>query len=176
MTKTKYRNDSLPIKTWLIRLCIIVGVVFVALYCYKWYQVKSEEEYLNSYLVSTNTINMEMNDISEISNVLSETPSYYFIYISYVKDESVYNLEKELKPLIDDYDLHNNFYFINVTDIKEKNTNYINDIAKELNIEADKIKNVPVILYFKDGELVQDGAYSAKEFEQLLQNQDVRSM
>ncbi len=173
MAKVKYGNDSLTLKKILITLGVIVGIIFLGLYFYKWYQVKSEEEYLKSYLVSTNTISLEMNDINEINAVLSETPSDYFVYISYTKDKDTYNLEQDLKPLIDKYNINNSFYYINVTDIKETNKNYTLDIAEALNIKNEKIKNVPVIFYFKDGKLIQDGVYNAKEFEELLKTQEL---
>ena len=96
-SKIKYKSQSA--KKYLIGLCIILAIIFLALYFYKWHTVLEQEKYYNSYLISTNTISLEMNDIKEISSVLSETPSYYFLYISYTSSEDVYNLETELKPL-----------------------------------------------------------------------------
>lgn len=177
MANTNYKNKSQPVQNrGLIILFVVIGAVLVLLYCYKWHQVRNEEKYLTSYLVSTNTISLEMNEIDEIDSVLLETPSYYFVYISYTKDESVYNLEKKLKPLIDEYDLQNNFYYINVTDIKENNKNYKADIAKKLNVDSSKINEVPVILYFKDSKLVKDSITNAKDFEKLLKDeQDIEA-
>ena len=176
MAKTKYKNKSLPTRQWAITLLIGILIIFGILYIYKWHQVKEQEKYINSYLISSNTISMEMNDINEIDAVLSETANYYFVYIGYTNDEAVYNLEKSLKPVIDKYDLHNNFYYLNVTDIKENNKNYLSEIANKLNIDQNKIKKIPVILYFKDGTLIQDGIYNAKEFEELIQDQDINLM
>lgn len=173
MAKVKYGNDSHTLKRFLIILSMIIGIIFLGLYFYKWHQVKSEEEYLKSYLVSTNTISLEMNDINEIKAVLSETPSDYFVYISYTKDKNIYSLEKDLKPLIDKYNINNNFYYIDVTNIKETNHNYKKDIAKALNIKSEQIEKVPAILYFKDGILIQDGIYTSQDFEKLLEEQDV---
>ncbi len=171
MAKTKYKKKATPIKKWLVTFCVIIGVLLVAWYFYKWHQVSVQEKYLNSYLVSSGTINLEMNDISEINSVLMETSNYYFVYIGYTEDEKVYNLEKKLKPLIDEYDLQSNFYYINVTDIMKKNKNYKMDIAYELNIADDEIDKVPVILYFKDGHLIQGGITTAEEFENLLKKE-----
>ena len=103
--KIKYKSQTL--KKYFIGLCIILAIIFLALYFHKWDTVKEQEKYYNSYLISTNTISLEMTDIDEINAVLSETPSYYFLYISYTNDEDVYNLETELKPLIDEYHLQN---------------------------------------------------------------------
>ena len=172
--KIKYRNQTA--KKYFIGLCIILAIIFLALYFYKWNSVLEQEKYYNSYLIETNTISLEMNDIDEISSVLSETPSYYFLYISYTNDEDVYNLEEDLKPLIDEYQLQNNFYFLNVTDFKDTNKDYKDDIAKELGIDASIISDVPIILYFKDGELATtEGIFTAEEFQDLLEMQDIKS-
>ncbi len=173
MASSKYKNKN-QTKRGVIILCVILAIIFCILYFYKWYQIKEQEKYLNSYLISSNTISQEMTDIDEISSVLSETGNYYFVYISYTKDKNIYQFEKDLKPLIDKYDLHNNFYYINVTDIKEKNKDYLKDIATELNI--DKIAKAPVILYFNDGKLVEDNIYTIKDFKNLLTEENINEM
>ncbi len=53
----------------------------------------------------------------------------------------------------------------------KKNKNYKMDIAYELNIADDEIDTVPVILYFKDGNLIQGGITTAEEFENLLKKE-----
>lgn len=162
------------------RNLIIIGsillIIFLVLYFFKWHQVNEKAKYLNSYLLTSKTISQEMNDLSEIDNVLLETPDYYFVYISYTEDKKVYNNEKKLKPLIEEYDLQDKFYFINVTDIKKNNANYLEDIASKLNINKSKIPKVPIILYFKDNTLVGDGVYNAKDFEKLLEENDIKSL
>lgn len=155
-------------------LLIIIGIVFLFLYINKWQEVKELEKYLNSYLIETNTISLEMTDIDEINNVLSEAPSYYFVYISYTKDKDVHKLEEKLKPLIDEYHLQNYFYFINVTDIKDTNKDYLDDIASELNLSTD-IKDIPTILYFKDGSFISS-VDNAKDFEELLKKENISAM
>ena len=89
-TKIKYKNQN--VKKYFVGLCIILAIIFLALYFYKWHTVREQEKYINSYLISTNTISLEMNDINEISSVLSETPNYYFLYISYTGDCQVGSL------------------------------------------------------------------------------------
>jgi len=175
MAKAKYKNKALSYKNYLLGFSVIIGIIFIILYINKWHQVREQEKYLNSYLMSNNSISLEITDINAIDSVLSETPNYYFVYISYTKDKDIYNLEKDLKPLIDDYDLQNNFYFINVTNIKNNNNNYKKDIAKELKIDSNNIKNIPVILYFKNGELINT-VNNSKDFENLLKEQNIRTM
>ena len=50
------------------------------------------------------------------------------------------------------------------------------DIALALDIDEDIISKVPIILYFKDGELATThGIFTASEFQDLLENQDIKS-
>lgn len=167
------KTDSL--KKYIIMLIIVLGIIFLFLYFYKWYEVKQDEKYLQSYLMETNTINLEMNETKEIHQVLSETANYYFIYISYTEDKNIYEFEKKLKPLIDEYDIQNNFYYLNITDIKKTNKNYKKDIAKELNVDETDISKIPSILYFKDNKLVKSGISTAKDFENLLEKENVKT-
>lgn len=172
--KMKYKNKT--VKKYFVGLCIILAIIFLALYFYKWYSVLKQEKYYNSYLISTNTINFEFTDINEIQEVLAETANFYFLYISYTEDETVYNFEKELKPLIDEYQIQENFYFLNVTHLKDTDTDYKKDIAGELQIDEDIISDIPVILYFKDGNLVTtNGIHTVQEFADLLDTQDIKS-
>ena len=147
MAKNQTKSVS---KTVYIVTFGIIALVLLGFYIHSWKVVKEEEKYMNSYLISTNTVSLEMNDISQMRTVLSETPSYYFVYIGFRKDKSVYNLEEKLQPLITEYSLQNCFYYLDVTDIKDKNKDYKQDIANELNISSDDITKVPIILYFKD--------------------------
>lgn len=177
MASTRNKNKSLSMKNYLVACLLILGIVFVVLYFYKWHQVKEEEKYLNSYLISTNTISFELNDIKDINNVLSETSNNYFVYISYTKDKNIYKLEQDLKPLIDEYNIQNYFYFINVTDIKEEknNSDYKLQIAEELNVSKNELNKIPVILYFKDGKLIKS-VTNAKDFKKLLEEQNIKTM
>jgi len=169
MTKQKQNFNTFPKKNYLIGCLIVIFILLLGLYFFKWGQVKEDAKYLKSYLVDTRTINLEMNDLEEIEDVLLESPNSYFIYISYTKNEKIYNFEKELKPLIDDYNLADNFYFINVTDIKDKNKNYKEDIENKLKIPNGTIKEVPAILYFTDGKLeTKEAIYTINDFKAFL--------
>lgn len=177
MNKKKYKNNYNPTKNYIAALLIILGVILLGVYIYKWHCVKEDEKYLDSYLVSTNTINLQMISLDEIEAVLSEPPTSYFVYISFTKSKANYNYEKELKPIIMEYNLQNNFYFMNVTNIRKKNSNYIKELEAKLNIDDGTIKDVPVILYFKDNKLESpNGIYNAQEFKELLESKNFKSM
>ena len=165
MAKKKYKKN-IPVKNYLITIILIAIIIFLAFYIFEWYKVKTIEKYGTSYLISTKTINMEINDYEEIEPVFMETPSDYYVLINYLNDKDTYKLETSLKNIIDKYDINDLFYYINVTDLKENDDNYLVTLNKALKLNDD-IKTVPVILFYHEGRLVEK-IYSAKDFEKVL--------
>ncbi len=172
----KKKNNTVPAKNYVLAFVLSLFAIFLAFYIFSWYDVYKEKKYNESYLIRTNTISLEVNDIEEIENTFTEAPNEYFVYIGYRNDEEIYKLEKKLKTIIDRYNINDNFYYIDVTDLKGK-VDYIEKLNTALKLTNEKIKTVPTILYFKDGILVKDGIVKSKEnqmiasedFEQLLQ-------
>lgn len=149
-TKTKKRNkhnNFFSVKHYLFVFLGIALLILLAWYIASWYKVKKEERLMTSYLVTTNTISLETDEISEIAQMLKELPSEYFIYISRTNDEEIYKLEKKLKKIITEYEIQDTFYYINVTG--ENNAiSKLNDV-----FNTTEITNIPCILYFKDNVL-----------------------
>ena len=83
-------------------------------------------------------------------NLINAIFYFYFVYISYTNDEKVYSFEKKLKKLIDNYNLKDEFYFVNVTNIKD-DENFYKEINNTFNTKL--INNIPCILHFKNNEL-----------------------
>lgn len=170
MAKKKSKKD---IRSWKnIVYSILIGIIIILLiwYAYSWHVVKNQEKYINSYLISSNTINLEINDISEIVQVLRESPSEYFVLVSYTGDEKVFNLEKKLKTIIDNYNLKDEIYYVNITSIKDDD-NFYEEINEAFNTKL--ISSVPTILYFKNNELEKvipsnGNAKMINEFEKVL--------
>lgn len=148
MPKTK-KNKNIPMKNYYMVIFIFLAVILVTLYVFKMYEVKKAEKYQESYLISTETINLEINDLKEIDQVFMEAPESYFVYIGYTKDEDVYKLEKELKPIIEEYGLKDVFYYIDATNLKSEE-NYIDKLNNSLNLNKDKIDHIPTIIYFNN--------------------------
>ena len=154
---------------------VVVAVIFLililgSLYLYKWYDVYTEEQVSTSYLMKTKTLVYEVKDLSEIEAVFSETPNEYFVYVSYTGSEDVYNLEEELKPIIEEYKLKDYIYYINVTDMMKKD-NYLDELNKALGLEENKITQVPTIIFFKDG-VVEDDSIITREDSNIMQAGD----
>lgn len=153
---------------------ILFGGILLTYYIFAWYNVKHEEKLSNSYLITSNTINTSINSVEDFKHILQEIPSSYFVYLSYTNDEYVYDLEKDLKVIIDKYNLNDIFYYINLTDLKMKDEELIKYLRESLEIE--NIDNVPAILYVASGEIkdaiILDGIKNTKlkasDLEQLL--------
>ena len=82
-------------------------------------------------------------------------------------------MEKGLKDLINEYSLNDSMYYLNVTEIKDKE-GYLDDINKALNLEDKKVTTTPTIIYYKDGKVVDiierndDNIMNVGDFQKLL--------
>lgn len=154
---------------------IIIGVliilVLVGIYIYFWQNARNEEKLSTSYLLSSGTISLEIKNLDEVSQILSESPTEYFVLITYTGNEDAYNLEEGIKPIIDDYKLSDSFYYLNIESIMEED-NYLTRLNNAFN--TNKITTVPIILYFKNGVLVDtvtrddSNIINAGDFQKLL--------
>ena len=117
MPKAK-KVKNIPVRNYYMVIFIIIAVILLTLYVFKMYEVKKAEKYQESYLITSETVSLEINDLNEINQVFMEAPETYFVYIGYTKDENVYNLEKDLKPVIEEYGLKDVFYYIDATNLK----------------------------------------------------------
>lgn len=152
VTKAPKEPKQISSKTALIVVIVLLVIVGLAVYLYKWYDVKKEEKLMNSYLLTTDTISLEIKNLEEIPQIFSEAPTEYFVLINYTGNDASYNLEEGLKSIIDNYKLSDQFYYLNVTNIIEED-NYLARLNSAFN--TDKITAVPTILYYKNNELVE---------------------
>lgn len=150
MAKKKNKKNNINFKKLFYFILGFLLIIFLIWYIISWKNVKQEEKLMNSYLITSNTLSVEIKDLSETVQVLKESPSEYFVYISYTNDEKIFNFEKKLKKLIDNYNLKDEFYFVNVTNIKD-DENFYSEINDTFNTKL--INNIPCILHFKNNEL-----------------------
>ena len=86
---------------------------------------------------------------NELASILTEMNSDTLLYISYVNDKDVYNLEKKIRKVLKNNELEDNFFFVDAT-------NYINDskivtnLTSTLNIASNESVVLPAIVYFKN--------------------------
>lgn len=153
MTEIKKNERYVPIKNYVIALFVVCAIILLTWYGFAWYKVFKENKVSTSYLVKEKIISNEIKSLDEVADIFSEVPESYYVYISYTGSEEVYNMERDLKDIIKEYNLNDSIYYLNVTDIKD-NENYIEDINASLNLESKKITQVPTIIYYNNGEVV----------------------
>lgn len=170
----KEKSKSIVVTNTIKAILVLLLIVGLALYFKEWKKVKNEEKYINSYLIETNTVSLQLNSLKEYTQIKEEMPEEYFILISYTKDTNVYKLETKLKTIIDNYSLQNIFYYLDATDLVN------DDYYKELStaFETDTIRNIPAIIYVKDYKVEKvisgdkDKLFSATDFENLLKDNE----
>ena len=100
MAKKKSKKNNINFKKIFYFILGFLLIIFLIWYIISWKNVKQEEKLMNSYLITSNTLSVEIKDLSETIQVLKESPSEYFVYISYTNDEKIFNFEKKLKKVI----------------------------------------------------------------------------
>ncbi len=153
MSNRKKSEAFVPVKNYIVAAFIIIAIIFLTWYGFAWYNVFKENKVATSYLVKEKVISNEIKSLDEVEAVFTEAPTSYYIYVSYTGSEDIYNMEKELRSLIVDYNLNDSIYFLNVTTIKEEE-NYIEKLNNALKLKEKKITKVPTIIYYKDGKAV----------------------
>ena len=133
--------------------------------------MREEKKLSTSYLLSSGTISLEIKNLDEVNQILSEPPTEYFVLITYTGNEDTYDLETGIKPIIDDYKLSDSFYYLNIESIMDSD-NYLTRLNNAFN--TSEITTVPIILYYRDGQLVDtvtrddDNVINAGDFQKLL--------
>lgn len=164
------KKRLVPFKNYVLAALMFFGVIFLVVYSFMWYNVKNETRLLESYLIKSNTTSLVLNELEDMDIIFEEAPTDFFLFISYRKNQETFNLEKGLKPLIDKYNLNHNFYYFDVTDLKEE-TNFLKNLNEKLEIN---IKNIPALIYFKNNEVVEileskdNSTFNKSDFNNLL--------
>ena len=168
----KKSTKKISAKNYVYSFLILVGGILLAWYFFSWYQVKKEERLMTSYLVKTSTVESSITDLVSLNQFITEAPSSYFIFIGYTNDQKVYSYEKDLKVLIDKYKLNDIFYYVDITNMMNANSNYIEELNHVLQIN---LESVPAIIYVNEGSInKKDILYnlSVKDFKKLLNKYD----
>lgn len=180
--KTEKNTENKLTQEKLNQICLIIGVVvliavLVIFYFYRVRDARKAERMSESYLLSNQTISLEIKNLEEVDQILTEAPSEYFVLISYTKNQDTYELEKGLKTIIDNYALNDKFYYLDVTSIKDED-NYLERINNAF--DTNLITRVPIILYYKENKLVDvalrddNNPINAGDFQKLLDIYDIQ--
>ena len=169
--EVKGAKSFLTSKNFLIIIGIALLLILVIFYIYRVNKANETEKYSTSYLVETGTVSLEIKNLDEVKQILAESPTEYFVLITYTGNKDTYKLESGLKTIIDKYKLSDSFYYINVKDMLNED-NYLTRLNNAF--ETDKITKVPTILYYKDGKIKSivkrndNNVINASDFQKLL--------
>ena len=148
---------------------VVMGVILIALVLASIFGLIGPKDYSKSYLVEEK-VAKELN-CNEIEEVTKKNQS--FILFTNFNSEEEYNLEKELKDIITEYHLENDFYVLAQTDTCGSIDEPTSDLRMALKV-AEDIKTMPTIFYYEDGELIDfikradENPMQAADFMQLL--------
>lgn len=169
--KDKSLKDFFTSKNIIIIITIFICLIIIGIFIYNIQKNKETNELTKSYLLESGAVSLEIKNLDEVNQILTEAPTEYFILITYLNDEKNNELETGLKPIIDKYKLNDSFYYLNIDNIKDED-NYLTRLNNTFN--TDKIKKVPIILYYRDGKIVDtvsrydDNTINASDFQKLL--------
>lgn len=169
--KENVKKKEYSTKDIIIALLIIIIIILLGIYIFKLRSNRNKNNMANSYLLSTGTVNLVIDDLDDVNQTLSEAPTEYFVLITYTNDENTYNLETGIKKIIDDYKLNTSFFYLNIKDYME-DKDYLQKLNNVFN--TDKITKVPIILYYRNGSLIDtvkrddNNVINAGDFQRLL--------
>jgi len=163
---------------YIVLLIAIVGLFLVCFCLYLIVNSINNHNANSSYLVRKKLVTKSYKIEEDLTELKNNTGSY-FVYISYTGDEDIYDLEKELKPLIKQYKLKDKFYYVNIDSLKD-DTNKVSAVNELLGLNDVTISKVPTIYYVNNGTVNQgsiitrldDNLMEAADFQQLLDIND----
>lgn len=163
----KDNKRVVPKKNYLYLLIMIVMVVIVTFVIVdiseKHQARKLDKSYLYEYVNEVT--------VDEVKNILTEPSSEMFILVTKVNDENVYNFEKDIKKVIKNRDIRDNFIYIDYTDNED-------DLESLNKVLGSEISSLPAIIYYKNGQVVtsidsSERMINAGDYEQLLDSYEV---
>lgn len=146
LNKTNQKR-SIPICNYVGAFVILIIIILLGLYALKWYDIKQTEKYRTSYLIDSDSVSLKINNQDELKQVFVEAPESYFIYFGFRNNVEVYQLEKNLKPIIQKYNLKDIFYYVDITDMMNK-PDYLDELNRIFKLKKPRLKKVPAIIYF----------------------------
>ena len=167
-------KKKVSLKNYILVSLIICSTIFLTLGSCKLYNLYLTQKYETSYLLKNKIITQKLNDIEKLKDIIGNEKT--FILISKINDEDIYDLEKDLKDIINHYNLKNNFYYLDGTNFTVNDLKEINEI---LNLKNKEIKKLPTIIYI-DKELTDaiiredENIINAGDFEQLLDIYEIK--
>ena len=137
------QSTNKPVNKKIDYQMILITVIALLIIIFAFIKISGcfdNKDYSKSYLLKNKIITNEI-DSNNINNIQLKDQ---FIFITTLNNEEEYQLEKDLKKVIKDNNLKDQFYIYIVND-NDNITNMFN---------LNKDVKVPTILYYKNGELI----------------------
>ncbi len=155
----------------MVVIICILSIIVVSYFTYvikKQQSIKIESSVLTGYLLELG----EKEIINNLTSYVLDNPDT-ILYVSYGSDKYLTQFEEEFKDLINEYNLKNNFVFIDLNTVTNKN--FLNDLrnnffSKDLNNNYIKLERQSNMFLFKNGEISKLLYYA----EQKINIDDVR--
>ncbi len=164
---TSMQKHEIPVMNYFIAMIAIVWVFIIAFLGFHLYQTHLEALYQEGYFNQKE--NIKKITLEEVENVIKNSKeNNIFILFNFHYEKEHYELEKDLEQIIQDYHFEDNFYYVDITNVKNSENC---DIRCKINQKfgEETIKNLPAIVYLKDKKVID---VAQREDKKVLEESD----
>lgn len=141
--KKKDEERKISSKNYVILVIILVFTVLLGFYLYNSFK----ESDVNTSLMDNY---IKLINYTEIKDYVTENKDVV-IYSSVLKDKKIRDFEKNFRHSINKYELEDQIVYLNLTDLTLEERV---DLSNTYNLDGKTIVDVPCLLIFKDGNLI----------------------
>ena len=141
--KKKDEERKISSKNYVILVIVLVSTVLLGFYLFNSFK----ESDVNTSLMDNY---IKLINYTEIKDYVTENRDVV-IYSSVLKDKKIRNFEKNFRHVINKYELEDQIVYLNLTDLTLEERV---DLSNTYNLDGKTIVDVPCLLIFKDGNLI----------------------
>ncbi len=141
--KKKDEERKISSKNYVILVIILVSTVLLGFYLFNSFK----ESDVNTSLMDNY---IKLINYTEIKDYVTENRDVV-IYSSVLKDKKIRNFEKNFRHVINKYELEDQIVYLNLTDLTLEERV---ELSNTYNLDGKTIVDVPCLLIFKDGNLI----------------------
>lgn len=151
---------------YIVLLIIVIVACLVMVLIGSLNKIIDNNKNKKSYIVNK----VDSYSLEKIDDVYEKLSNNSFLYLSYVGDKRIYNLEKDLYKTLKKNKIVNSFIYVDCTDnINDKKI--VGNLNDKLNIITDNQIVLPAIIYYKDNKPVDyiDSISSVLTYDKFIQ-------
>ena len=141
--KKKDEERKISSKNYVILVIILVSTVLLGFYLFNSFK----ESDVNTSLMDNY---IKLINYTEIKDYVTENRDVV-IYSSVLKDKKIRNFEMNFRHVINKYELEDQIVYLNLTDLTLEERV---ELSNTYNLDGKTIVDVPCLLIFKDGNLI----------------------